>query len=74
MSTNRYPSLVMQYCVKVFTHYNVVKPRPCQRVLSQIHGGGTNSSTLSWTDTTECCGKTDAVYRGEETIEANFFC
>ena len=43
-------------------------------VLPRIHRSGTNSLTLSWTDATEHRGKPDAVYRGEETIEANFFC
>ena len=64
----------LQYHLEVFTHKHTVKPHPCQRVLPRIHRGGTNSSTSSWTDATARRGKLDAVYCGEETIEANFFC
>ena len=53
---------------------HAVKRRLYRSVLPRIHRGGTNSSTSSRTDVTERRGKQDAIYRGEETIEANFFC
>ena len=64
-----------------FSSLLTVPPLACGKTSSlpkgsaaNIHRSGTNSSTSSWTDTTERRGKPDAVYRGEETIEANFFC
>ena len=54
--------------------YPLGRGKTCRRVLPRIHRSGTNSSTSSWTDVTECRGKPGAVYHGEETIVANLFC
>ena len=73
--TNQFPEVILTVLSESIYPLGRGKTSSLQKCSSanSSHHGGTNSSTSSWTDVTERRGKEDAVYRGEETMKANFF-